>query len=96
MNPYDILNILLSEDGYSNEYISINISNPISINIKREENKFILSFNDNYPLIKIKKFLKISVKVSSIILGEQDGILVLENFPDIPIKYEWFFPSEKQ
>lgn len=96
MNPYDILNILLSPDGYSNEFISISISNPTSIDLSKEENKFVVSFKNNYPLIKIKKFLKISVKVSSIILGEQDGILILENFPDIPIKYEWFFPSEKQ
>lgn len=94
MNPYNILDILFSENGYSNEYISINSYDPVSINISKEDNKFIITFNDNKPTINIKKFLKVSLKVSKVVLHENDGVLVLDNFPDISIKYEWLFPKK--
>jgi len=96
MNPYDILHVLFNDDGYSNEFISISISDPVNINISKNENRYIIQFDGNRPVLKIKKILKVSIKISSIILEEESGVLVLDNFPDIPIKYEWLFPAEKE
>ncbi len=89
INPYEVLSQIFSKDGFVNEFCAIKFENHIEIKLTQEGNKYLLSFGDSKPSIKLKRYIQLTLKLSSIILGESGGILKLDFFPDIPFKYDW-------
>mgnify|MGYP003336655534 CR=1 FL=1 len=89
INPYEVLSKIFSSDGYATDIVTIKFPDKIGISITQEGNKYFVSFEDYKPVIKLKKYLHLSLKLSGIILGESGGILRIDLFPDVPFKYDW-------
>lgn len=88
VNPYQILNSLLSEHGFVGKGFSIKFDESIKISIEKENDGFLLSFADNPPIVSVKKFLTISVQLKGIFFGPTYGTLRIRLFPDINFNYE--------
>ncbi len=88
INPYDFLKNILSKEGFATEYFSVSFEDSINLSVSEYEDGIKISFNSK-PKLKLKKYLRLTLTVSSIILNKDDGVLMIDSFPDIPFKYDW-------
>jgi hypothetical protein len=80
---------LFSEKGLQIQNATIKLENPIDVNISISDKSVKILFPKNKPSVKIKKIISFSVTLSGIDLSESGGVLEIDNFPDIPFKYDW-------
>jgi hypothetical protein len=88
INPYEFLKKILSKEGFSNDYFSISFEDSINLFVSEIEDGIKIFFNSK-PKLKLKKYLRLTLTVSGIILNKDGGILTIDSFPDIPFKYDW-------
>lgn len=96
INPYDIINTILSENGFSNDIFSVKFKDTVNVKIEKSGDGFLVSFLDSRPIIKINKYISLSLTVNSILLKNNSGIFKIDYFPDIPFKYNWIFGENEQ
>jgi hypothetical protein len=82
--------ILGSPDGYCfDNKFCVKIHGHTNISIDNQQDCVKIRFSNNRPILIIRKVLKLSLGVSGVDLREDGGTLIVDNFPDIPFKYEW-------
>lgn len=96
INPYEILTNIFSENGFSTELFSVRFKDLANIKIESKDGNFLVSFLDSKPIIKINKYISLSLTISSILLKNNSGVFQIDYFPDIPFKYNWLFGDENQ
>jgi len=95
MNPYEFMSSLFSEDGLKISDFTLKVHSETSIDIYKgapgnvDDESIIIDFQENQPTITVKKIIKFKLTVEGIELHKDGGLLKLDNFPDIPFKYEW-------
>ena len=95
-NPYDIIESILSDGGFSNELFSVKFDKLINLKVaKTEDGDYLLSFLDSKPTITVRKYITLSLKVSNILLKKNGGVFQIDYFPDIPFRYNWLFGNEE-
>jgi hypothetical protein len=96
INPHKLIELILSEQGFSNELFAVRFDEFISVKIERTKNgHYQISFLESKPTIKVSRFITLHLKVAGILLKEESGVFQIDYFPDIPFKYDWLFPEEK-
>lgn len=89
INPYEILSKITSKDGLVIDNFTIKFEENIDIKVKKDSNKYTISFDNSKLYVKVKKIIQLTLKISSIVLEENGGLVIIEHFPDIPFKYDW-------
>lgn len=95
MNPYQVMSSIFSEDGLKISDFTLKVHSETSIDIYKgapgdvNDESIIIDFQENQPTVTIKKIIKLKLTVEGIELHKDGGLLKLDNFPDIPFKYEW-------
>jgi len=91
MNPYDIISSIFSENGFSNELFSVKFKDIINVKIETKNENLLVSFIESKPIIKVNKYISLSLTVNSILLKKNSGVFQIDYFPDIPFRYDWIF-----
>lgn len=92
INPYEIVKKIISKEGFATDYFSVVFEkNPVDISISEFDNIIKISFKDSKPKIKVNKYIRLTLYVSSVFLDQNGGTICIDSFPDIPFKYDWIF-----
>lgn len=85
----DAIEKIFSQTGYTISNFSISFPTVLNTRIEKEDNGVHISFSDNFPVIKTKKFLiPIVASVESILLGKDSGKIKLKYFPELTLNYK--------
>lgn len=85
----DYANKVFSKDGLKINGFSIRCDDKLSIKINKIESGFHLSFvEDAKPQIEVNKVVTFSLTLLGVYFYQKGGVLELDNFPDIPFKYD--------
>ena len=89
MNPYEFMSSLFSEEGFKVSDFTLKVQSETSIDMYKNEDSIVIDFQENQPSITVKKIIKFKLTVEGIELNKDGGLLKLDRFTDIPLKYEW-------
>jgi hypothetical protein len=95
LTPYEILEKVYSEEGYSHGAASIKIQGFCNIKLFPEGDLFSVKFEESKPLIQIGKTLSIRTTISGIKMGKNGGTIEVDKFPDVPFFYSWIMSEEE-
>lgn len=96
LSPYQILEKIYSEDGYSHGLASIKIKDFCNIIVLPcQDNKFCINFKGSKPIIKIGKGISVQTTIAGIKLDEKGGTVEVDKFPDIPFYYHWIIKDNE-
>ena len=85
---YNVLTQIYSNKGYKAGKYIIKADFPSVSKISLGHDGAIdIDFIDNAPVVKVKKFITITITVLGIVLKHDGGIIKLNKFPDISFKY---------
>ena len=85
-----IQQVLNSEDGFCVDIkFCVKIHGHTEIYLDSEEKYVKIRFSNNRPIVTVKKIIRLSLGLSGIDLKKDGGTLIIDNFPDIPFKYDW-------
>jgi hypothetical protein len=84
-----IQQVLNSEDGFCVDDKFCVIHGHTEIYLDSEEKYVKIRFSNNRPIVTVKKIIRLSLGLSGIDLKKDGGTLIIDNFPDIPFKYDW-------
>jgi hypothetical protein len=99
LSPYQILEQIYSEEGYSHGVASIRMDKSLDGALsfcKDEDGLFCLNFNDSKPIVRIGKTISFKTTISGLKMGANGGTIVVDKFPDIPFLYSWVVKGEGQ
>lgn len=90
----EVLEKVFSEDGFSGDGFRIKATYPLELSLDiNEDGDTELTFKNNLPSAKVFKKIRrrevgITVSFLGMIIGNKNGWIKLDNFPDIPFKLE--------
>ena len=93
MTPYETIDRLLSKDGFESGIISIKCDSDTKLSLLREDDCYILSFFDKLPAVRLKTVVPINLQMLGVKFYKKHGVLLIQNFPDIPFKYSWIMEN---
>ena len=86
---YEVLQQIISEDGYPIKKFKIHAKYPAVLKISSPDRDTIeIDFIDSKPKVKVKKIFTISITVLGIILKSDRGTIRLAGFPDVDFNYD--------
>jgi hypothetical protein len=79
---------IFSDDGLTLNGITIECNPETNFKVKKNDRTISFQFSNNKPKIYVKKIIRFSLSLSGIHFSPSGGVLEIDNFPDIPFKYE--------
>ena len=88
--PLSIIKAILdSKDGYDfGNGFYVKVFDHVNISVDISNKNVRIRFSDNKPILTIKKIIRLSLGVSGLDLKPDGGLIIIDNFPDIPFKYD--------
>jgi hypothetical protein len=97
LTPYQILQKIYSEEGYTHGAASIRVKGFCNIKLYPcEDNLFCVKFEESKPIIQIGKTISVKTTVSGLKLGQNGGTIEVDNFPDVPFFYSWVMGDDNE
>lgn len=85
----DIIEQVFSKSGYKVANFNISLPSVVSTKIEKNEDGIKISFQDNLPKVKTKKFfISIGSEIENIFFGSEKGSIKLKHFPDFVFSYK--------
>lgn len=87
-DAFEYADKIFSDQGLALNGIVIQCSPETDFKVKKNNKTISLLFSNNKPKIYVKKIIRFSLSLSGIHFSPNGGVLEIDNFPDIPFKYE--------
>ena len=85
---YEVLTQLSSSKGLKIDKYLLKAKLPLMVKLSStEDGEIEIDFIDNRPVVTVKKIFTIRIDVLGITLGESEGVVKLDGFPDMPFSY---------